>query len=108
MSLQPLMLKEFVQAATPDTLHIVYNEGYWEARCHHAVLTKPSGSIEFSNLPELLSDLAGVGIRCSKIEWDGLPDLTYYPRDSAEVVNAHIKMMNEVLAQKNRENERAS
>lgn len=99
MKLKSLKLQEFAQAATPETLQIVYNEGYWEARCQHAVLLKPDGDVGFINLSALLSILAGVGIRCSKIEWDGLPVFSYEPQKPDEASIAHEEMMLQVLAQ---------
>lgn len=80
---------------------VVYNEGYWEARCQHAVLLKPDGDVGFINLSALLSILAGVGIRCSKIEWDGLPVFSYEPQKPDEASIAHEEMMLQVLAQIN-------
>lgn len=47
--------------------------GFWQARCPAGVLAKPDGDTRFSEVTELLSVLAGVGIRRCEIEWDGLP-----------------------------------
>lgn len=72
-----LTLKEFldVYIGEPYTESVVYHigGGEWSARASHGHLTKPDGSDSYSNLPELLADLASVGIRCIRIEWNGLP-----------------------------------
>lgn len=69
-----LTLQEFVSQASPDDCRIFHvGDGHWEVRCHSGVLAKPSGKTQFDDLVYLLSILAGVGIRCCDIEWDGLP-----------------------------------
>lgn len=64
--------KSFAKA--PSESRIVHaGDGMWEARCPAGVLAKPDGETGFSNLPGLLSILAGVGIRRCDVEWDGIP-----------------------------------
>lgn len=51
--------------------------GLWEARCAAGILENSDGGTTFSSLPDLLSVLAGVGIRRCDVEWDGLPARQY-------------------------------
>lgn len=53
--------------------------GLWEAQCAAGILENPGGGTKFSSLPDLLSVLAGVGIRRCDVEWDGLPARQYGP-----------------------------
>lgn len=80
MTIKALPILEFVLAASPDRLRIVFSdELLWEARSGDVTLAKPDGVVGFGNLPGLLSVLAGVGIRACIIEWDGLP--AFPPKD---------------------------
>lgn len=72
MSIQHLHLKDFVQAAEPDSLRIYNGDGGWFARSGEVILQRPDGSKYFPDLTHLLGVLASVGIRCCTIEWDGL------------------------------------
>lgn len=74
-----LTLDEFVQAADPDGLGIfLMADRRWQARCRNVALRCPStGLSTFDDLHRLLGTLAGAGIRCSRIEWDGMPALPY-------------------------------
>lgn len=80
MAAKALPLKQFVQAASPETLRIAYSDddAAWQARSGDVVLAKPDGGIGFANLAGLLSVLASVGIRASAVEWDGLPAWTVH------------------------------
>lgn len=73
----PLTLKQFldVYVDAEATESGVYHTGggQWCARALHGQLTKPDGTDTYGHLPDLLADLASVGIRCIRIEWDGLP-----------------------------------
>lgn len=74
MSARVLPLRDFVHAADLEGLGIYFTEDdRWQARCGDVVLRCPeTGLPSFSDLPRLLAHLAGAGIRCSHIEWDGL------------------------------------
>lgn len=81
--MKQLTLKEFVSEASPDDCRIFHvGDGQWEVRCLAGVLVQASGKTRFNDLTYLLSVLASVGIRCTTIEWDGLP-----AADQQEVVN---------------------
>ncbi|MCD5327875.1 hypothetical protein ACFFU8_09425 [Chromobacterium piscinae] len=72
--MKQLTLKEFVSEASPDDCRIFHvGHGQWEVRCQAGVLVQPNGKTRFNDLTYLLSVLASVGIRCTVIEWDGLP-----------------------------------
>ena len=66
-------LDVFVDAPYTDSGVYHVGGGHWCARALHGQLTKPDGIDTFDSLPDLLADLAAVGIRCIRIEWDGLP-----------------------------------
>lgn len=72
--MKKLTLQEFVSQASPDDCRIYHvGNGLWDVRCKAGVLVQPSGKTGFNDLTGLLSILASVGIRCTVIEWDGLP-----------------------------------
>lgn len=72
--MKKLTLKQFVHQASPDDCRIFHvGNGLWEVRCKSGVLSNQPNGAGFDDLTYLLSILAGVGIRCSEIEWDGLP-----------------------------------
>lgn len=72
--MKKLTLQEFVSQASPDDCRIFHvGDGRWEVRCQAGVLAPPNGKTGFDDLIHLLSVLASVGIRCTVIEWDGLP-----------------------------------
>lgn len=73
--MKKLTAKQFVMSFgdEPEQDRIYYRQSLWEAHCKAGVLAMPSGEIGFQNLPDLLSVLAGVGIRRIDVEWDGLP-----------------------------------
>lgn len=77
MRIVPLTLSNFfdVHVDVPATDSGVYHigGGEWCARALHGQLTKPDGSDTYSNLPDLLADLASVGIRSIRIELNDLP-----------------------------------
>jgi hypothetical protein len=68
-----LILRDFVRQASPETLRVVYRNAAWCAKSDEIALMRPDGSTSFTDLCELLGVLAGAGIRCSLVEWDGLP-----------------------------------
>ncbi|WP_454906702.1 hypothetical protein [Variovorax gossypii] len=68
-----LILRDLVRQASPDTLRVVHRNAAWCAKSDDITLMRPDGSTSFSDLCELLGVLAGVGIRCAQVEWDGLP-----------------------------------
>lgn len=74
--MKKLTAKQFVMSFgyDPDKDRIYYRQLLWEAHCKAGVLAMPTGQIGFQNLPDLLSILAGVGIRRIDVEWDGLPE----------------------------------
>lgn len=67
-----LKLDEFLREASPELLRILHSESGWWVRSGKAVLLRPTGSIFFTSLPGLLAILAGAGIRCATVEWDGV------------------------------------
>lgn len=73
----PLTLKEFLDvffdAPTAECGIFHVGSGHWCAKALHGQLTKPDGTDTYDSLPMLLADLASVGIRSIRIEWDGLP-----------------------------------
>jgi len=71
-----LLLKAFVQAADPDTLRILHLESGWSVTSDDALLMRPNGRSSFDTPEQALRVLAGVGIRCAVIEWDGLDAIT--------------------------------
>lgn len=71
--MKKLNVNQFAEEASSNDCAIVLVDGLWQARCTDGVLCKPDGDCDFSNLPGLMSILAGVGIRRCVIEWDGLP-----------------------------------
>lgn len=72
--MKKLTLQEFVSQASPGDCRIFHvGDGLWEVRCQAGVLVQPNGKTGFDDLTYLLSVLASVGIRCTVIEWDGLP-----------------------------------
>lgn len=77
--MRALPLVEFVQEASPDGLGLYRTEdGRWQARCDDVALRCPeTGGASFADLLSLLAILAGAGVRCSRIEWDGLPAAPY-------------------------------
>ncbi len=71
-----LHLKEFVQAASPDTLRVTHDDPGWFVSSGDAVLMRPTGSTFFDTPQQVFRVLAGAGIRCAVIEWDGLDAIT--------------------------------
>lgn len=73
-----LLLNTFVQAeaVNPDMLRITHGEHGWTVASGDTVLMRPSGSTSFETPQQAFRVLAGVGIRCAVIEWDGLDTLT--------------------------------
>lgn len=69
---QHLKLDAFVHAADPERLRILHRDGGWLARSGEVTLERTDGSMFFADVTQLLGVLAGVGIRCCTIEWDGL------------------------------------
>lgn len=67
-----LTLAAFVQVASPDTLRIIHRDTAWWVRSGDVVLQRPCGSTAFSSISEVFEVLAGVGIRCAVVEWDGV------------------------------------
>ena len=67
-----LKLDAFVRAASPDKLRILHRDTAWWVRCGDVVLMRPCGSTAFSSVNEVFEVLAGVGIRCATVEWDGV------------------------------------
>lgn len=62
-----LTLQQFLKLASPDDCRIFHTgNGQWEVRCHAGSYAPGVG------LVDLLLILAGKGICCSVIEWDGL------------------------------------
>jgi len=62
-----LTLQQFLKLAAPDDCRIFHTgNDQWEVRCHAGSYAPGVG------LVDLLSILAGKGICCSVIEWDGL------------------------------------
>lgn len=73
-----LLLDAFVQAeaSTPDMLRITHGEHGWSVSSGDAVLMRLSGSTDFDTPQQAFRVLAGAGIRCAVVEWDGLDALT--------------------------------
>jgi hypothetical protein len=69
--------KQFIEAASPETLKILYVDGRWQVRSKDAVLLNHDGSTSHSKLEPVLSFLAGFGIRRCDVEWDGLPSTAF-------------------------------
>ena len=67
-----LSINDFVQAASMEDLRVLHRDTAWWARSGKFVLMRPDGSTSFSSINQLLEVLAGVGIRCARVEWDGL------------------------------------
>lgn len=71
-----LLLNAFVKSASPDTLRVMHDDDGWLVSSGNAVLMRPSGSTYFDTPQQAFRVLAGAGIRCAVIEWDGLDALT--------------------------------
>lgn len=69
------LLHEFIAAANSDDLRIRHEAAGWVVRCGDAVLLRPSETTAFDTPLQAFRVLAGVGIRCALIEWDGLDAL---------------------------------
>lgn len=85
--MRALSLEEFMLAADPDGLCICRTvDGLWQARCGDFALRCPgTGLAAFDDLDHLLRILSGAGVRCSRIEWDGLPAVPY-ERDASKPI----------------------
>lgn len=64
------------EAVSPDMLRILHGERGWSVRSGDVVLMRPNGSTSFDTPQQAFRVLAGVGIRCAVVEWDGLDALT--------------------------------
>lgn len=73
-----LLLNEFVQAEVEqsDWLRITHGELGRTVTSGDTVLMRPDGSTAFDTPQHAFRVLAGAGIRCAVIEWDGLDALT--------------------------------
>jgi hypothetical protein len=67
-----LSLHDFVRAFEPEMLRILHRDTAWWVRSGKHVLRRPCGSTAFSSVEEAMGVLAGVGIRCALVEWDGM------------------------------------
>lgn len=83
MAAEHLQLNDFVHAARPATLRVLYGRDGWFAKDGDVTLQRPDGSNHFADLPELLGVLASVGIRRCVVEWDGLEPRLDVGRDQA-------------------------
>lgn len=73
-----LLLAAFVKAesVTPDMLRITHQEAGWCVSSGETLLMRPNGSTHFDTPQQAFRVLAGAGIRCAVIEWDGLDPFT--------------------------------
>ncbi len=73
-----LLLEAFAnsEAVSPDMLRILHGEHGWSVSSGDVVLMRPNGSTTFDTPQQAFRVLAGAGIRCAVVEWDGLDAFT--------------------------------